>query len=357
MSITDSERYRSQLLIERIAEHTHVDSLAHRVPGVDPYPPYLLVGLVLFIEYGIFDLYNYFISGKNSFIIEPNSLAVPAMVILSVVGARYINDTYADAITTLRIDDRDISTDQALFEDLVSFRVQMVVTIVVWVTLQGFNVFVLGFGELIQINGIGLVIYSQLAYTFVYIPVLVEFGLAYFTVHFAVPRRIEKAGVSVFFYDPRKMGGFQSIGELLKRSYYLYTLTLILYFFQTKGPVVLSQYTASPYSAPNAPIIEVVLSVAWLVGVVTIGYSMYRIHSIMKSQKERRIRELEGELTNVMERPFKIRKAEITDQDQYEKIRDRLQHVQDTKTYPTTFTMWSQIFLSVLLPQALNLVV
>ena len=357
MSTTDSGRYRNQLLIETIAERLGMDALARRIPGIDPYPPYLLVGLTLFVEYGIFDLYNYFVTGKNSFVVEPNSLAVPTMIILAVVGARYIHDSYADAVAALRIDERGVTGDRRSFESLIGIRLQLAATVVVWGAVQGFNVFVLGMGNLVDIDGIGLVVYGQLAFTLVYIPVLVEFGLSYFAVHFAVPRRIKRAGIGVFFHDPRKMGGFQPIGELLKRSYYFYTAALILYFVQTKGPVILSRYTASPYNAPDAPIVEVVLTIGWLVGIATIGYSMYHVHAIMKSQKEQRIRELEHELTDVMEQPFNVRAAEITNPDRYETIQDRLRHVRDTNTYPTTFAMWSQIFLSVLLPQALNLIV
>lgn len=343
--------------METIAERLGVDALARWIPGVEPYPPYLLVGLTLFVEYGIFDLYNYFVTGKNSFVVEPNSLAVPAMVILAVVGTRYIHDSYADAIAALRIGERSAERDGTSFEGLVPFRLQLAVTVVVWLVMQAFNVFALGIGNLIEIDGIGLFVWGQLGYLLVYIPVLVEFGLSYFAVHFVVPRRVKRAGLGVFFHDPRKMGGFQPIGELLKRSYYLYTAALILYFVQTKGPVILSRYTASPYNAPEAPIVEVVLTVGWLVGVATIGYSMYHVHSIMKSQKEQRIRELERDLTDVMEQPFDVREAQITKPDRYETIQERLRHVRDTNTYPTTFAMWSQIFLSVLLPQALNLVV
>lgn len=353
MTLANPTRYRDELLIELIAERLRITTLAQVIPGFDPYPPYLLVGLVIFIEYGIFDLYNYFISGKNSFIVEPNSLAVPAMVILAVIGVRYIHDSYADAIAALRIDERDTASDPMPFEGLLSLRVRIAGVAVTWAVLQAFNVVVLGIGNLIQIDGIGLFIYGLFAFTLVYIPVLVEFGLSYFAVHFAVPRRLKRASVGMFFYDPRKMGGFQPIGELLKRSYYLFTAALILYFIQTQAPVVLSQYTSAPYQAPKTPIIELVISVGWLVGVGTIAYSMHQVHSIMKSEKDQRIRELEAELTDVMNSPFDVREAEINDKERYETIQNRLQHVRDTNTYPTTFTMWSQIFASALLPQLL----
>lgn len=350
-------RYRDRLVIELIAERLCIDTLAHRIPRIDPYPPYLLVGLAVFIEYGIFDLYNHFISGKNSFIVEPNSLAVPAMVILAVIGTRYIHDNYAEAVAALRLDERETVGDPSHLEGLLSLRLRIAAIAVMWGGVQMFNIFVLGIRDLIAIDGIGLFIYYNIAFLVVYIPVLAEFALSYFAVHFAVPRRLQRADVGMFFHDPRKMGGFQPIGQLLKRSYYLYTTALVFYFFQTKGPVLLSEYTAAPYDAPEVPFVEVVLLIGWLIGLVTIGYSMHQVHSIMKTEKQARIRELEDDLTGVLKQPFDVRSAEIIQPDEYQVIQDRLQHVRETKTYPTTFTMWSQIFVSVLLPQALNLVV
>lgn len=350
------KQYRDRLLIEVIADRLQFDLLSEHVPGRDLYPPYLLVGVTVFVEYGIFDLYNYFVSGKNSFVVEPNSLAVPAMVILGVIGARYIHDTYDTAISRLRIEERDTEADPDLFENLLSWRLRVGFWLLVVVVVQGFALFVLGFDNLIAIDGIGLFLYGQIAFTLVYLPVLVEFGLAYFAVHLIVPRRLRQSEIGLFFHDPRKMGGFQPIGELLKRSYYLYTAVLVLYFVQTKVPVLLSEFVATPYQAPETPIITLVLTVGWAIGVLTISYSMFRIHGLMKSEKERRILEMESELTTVLDEPFDIHAAEVTDPDRYETIQERLQHVRDTRTYPTTFTMWSQIFISVILPQALSLI-
>lgn len=357
MSADIEGQYRDKLIIELIAERCRIGPVVERLFDFDVYPPYVLVGAAVFIEYGIFDLYNYFVSGKNSFIVEPNSLAVPAMVILGVVGARYIHDTYDTAITRLRLEDRNTSADLAQFNGLLSLRIRIGVWLLFAAITAGFAVFVLGIQNLIATDGIGLFIYGQIVSRLVYIPVLADFGLAYFAVHLAIPRRLKQADIGLFFHDPRKMGGFQPIGELLKRSYYLYTIILILYFVQTKVPILLSEYLPAPYQSPEAPIITLVLTVGWGIGVITIGYSMYSVHKIMKSKKENRIAELESDLVSIMQNPFDVREAEVTEQDQYDMIQERLQHVRDTRTYPTTFTMWSQIFISVLLPQALNLLV
>jgi hypothetical protein len=146
------------------------------------------------------------------------------------------------------------------------------------------------------------------------------------------------------------------VGQLLKRSYYIYTGILLLWFLQTHAPVLLRGVLTSPYPPPG-PIFQVALSAVWVVGVASIAYSMYRVHSIMKEKKETRIRELERELKDAVEDPYDIHPSNVSDWDRYDRAQETLSHVQDTKTYPTTFAMWSQIFVSVLLPQALNMVV
>jgi hypothetical protein len=162
--------------------------------------------------------------------------------------------------------------------------------------------------------------------------------------------------MGLFFYDPRNLGGFGPVGELLKRSYYIYTAILLLWFLQTHAPVLLSGVVDSPYPAPG-PIFQVVLSAIWLIGVLTIAYSMFRVHTLMKSKKEARISALEDEIKRLVRNPYDATATNITDHERYENAQTNLEEVKQTKTYPTTFTMWSQIFLSVLLPQALNMVV
>lgn len=358
MSEDDADRYRDRLLIEIVAEWLRFDSLAERLPGPTVYPPYLLTVTILFIQYGVLELYNFYVTGKNSFVASPSSLALPAMTLLAVFGARYMHDTYADAVSRLQLLDRPADSDPSTFEDLVSFRVRVAVYVVALIAQKASAIFLFGLGTLVEVDGIALVAFEQaVVFPLVVVPALVELGLAYLSVHVAVPLKIQQANLNLFFHDPLNMGGFGPIGELLKRSYYLYTAVLLLYFVQTQAPVLLSEYFALPYGQPDPPVIELALSLAWVFGILTIGYSMYRIHSIMKREKRDRIRELEADLRATMDQPFDIAAAAITDQTRYDETQEHLQQVRDTKTYPTTFTMWSQILISVILPQALNMIV
>jgi hypothetical protein len=344
-------------LTEQFAEHLRFDALAERLPGPNVYPPYLLVATGILIEYGILDPYSHFVAGEGSFITNPSQLAIPAMAVIAVVGARYIHDSYAEAIEALGIKERDDGGEPNAFEGLLSLRLRLGVYLLVLIGVYVFEITVIGFPTLLVTGNLGRFVYWRaITFPLIVLPPLIEFGLSYFAVHIAVPRRLLRADIGLFFYDPRNMGGFGPIGELLKRTYYLYTAVLLLYFVQTHAPVILERYIDSPYPAPG-PFIQVLLSIGWLVGLLTIAYSMYRVHSIMKADKEERISELESELKDIIDAPYDIHTASITDREAFETIERRLERVRATKTYPTTFAMWSQIFISVLLPQALNLVV
>lgn len=358
--MAEGKTYRDRLLIELIAEKLGFRWLSEALPGPNFYPPYLLVAVGLFIEYGLFDVYNYLVSGNSSWLSQPNSLAIPAMTILGVVGLRYIHDSYADTVMNLGIADDDLDIDPSMrskFEGLVSFRIRVIGYLATLVIYYTFLVFVLGIPRLLDISGIGLVLYAQLvSFPLIVIPILFELGISYVAVHLIIPRRIAKADFGLFYYDPRNLGGFEPVGELLKRSYYIYTAILLLWFLQTHTPVLLSQFLSTPYPPPG-PIFQVALSAVWIVGVMTIAYSMYRTHSIMKQKKGEKIRSLEQELKEAVDDPYDATLSNINDRERYEEAQETLTHVKNTKTYPTTFAMWSQIFISVLLPQALNMVV
>jgi hypothetical protein len=334
--------------------------LSKALPGPSVYPPYLLVVVGLFIEYGLFDLYNYFVLGKSSFITQPNSLAIPAMTILGVVGLRYIHNSYDDAVPQLGIEDNTVDIDPSMrsqFEGLVPLRVRVLGYLATLVIYYSFLVFVLGIPQVLDISGLGLFLYAQtVSFPLIIVPILFELGISYVAVHVIIPRRIAKADLGLFYYDPRNLGGFEPVGELLKRSYYIYTAILLIWFIQGHAPVILSEVLMSPYPPP-APIYQVALSAVWIVGVVTIGYSMYRTHSFMRMKKREKIRSLEQELKQAVKDPHDATLSNIKDREQYEGAQETLSHVKTTKTYPTTFAMWTQIFISVLLPQALNMAV
>ena len=81
------------------------------------------------------------------------------------------------------------------------------------------------------------------------------------------------------------------------------------------------------------------------------------MHQFMMRKKTKRIQELQADLKDTIQNPYDIRSSQVTDQEAMEVNERQLSKVRATRTYPTTFTMWSQIAISVLLPQVLQIAV
>lgn len=67
------------------------------------------------------------------------------MVILGVIGTRYIHDTYDAAIARLRIEERNTTADPELFEGLLPLRARIGFWILTVLIAKAFALFVLGF--------------------------------------------------------------------------------------------------------------------------------------------------------------------------------------------------------------------
>lgn len=350
-------RYKETLLIDYIARKFGFQRLTGRL-SIDVPPAYLFVVSVLLVQYGVVDSYNYFIADKASLATDPLSILVPIGFVVAVVGIHWMRDSYAEAIASLRVSEQKTDAEiTSLFEEIVPFRVKLYGWAIGLVLIY-INLFVLlGASTVIEIEGVVQTVFSNLLVVpFITVPLITEFALLYVGIHVIVPRRIAKADLDLFFYDPRKMGGFAKIGQLLKRSYYLYTVGLLLYFFLIYGPIIFDEILFTPYPEPSVAI-AAMFSLLWLVGVISIGYSMYRVHVIMAAKKKQRIEEIETEIRGLLDDPYDIHSSNLADHEELEEIQHRLEQVRSTREYPSTFAMWTQIGISVLLPQALNLVV
>lgn len=353
---SNAEQYRSSLLIERVADVTGITRLADVLPG-DIYPPYLLVGAALFIDYGILQTYNHLFTDNVSWISTPANLTLALGVIVAVIGVRYMADQYAQAIDELQLSDRPDPPDATRFETLIPFRVTFGVY-AFGLLIYYLNLF---FGPSVQtiiaIEGLAKFVIGQFVLAPLVNLVLVpEFALLFIGIQFVLPRRIAQTDLDLFFYDPQNMGGLGGVGQLLKRSYYVYTAGVMVYFLVAYGNAIASALLKTPYPEPGIQV-AAFFTIAWGVGFVSILYSMHRMHQLMVEKKSQRIRELETDLKSVIKNPYDIRASRITDEEAMASNERQLNQVRATRTYPTTFTMWSQIAISVLLPQVMQLAV
>lgn len=351
----DAGAYEEGLLLEAIGEKLGLDRVSARITGDSGYAMEVLVGLNLVVSYGILDPYNHFVAGKSSIVSDPYSVVFGVALAFGVWGVRYMRSGYADAMTELRAHDRPDIDDHSAFTGFLSLRTKALLYAGFLAAYYGNLVFRYGVETVIQIEGVLAGVVGQFVMLpLVSFPLLLDFAVLFFGIHVLMPKRLSAVDPQLFYYDPRNMGGFGPIGVLLKRSYYVYTTGLLILFGFLYGQVLLGSVLDSPYPPPG-PLFAVFFTIAWLVGVASIGYSMYRIHSLMAAKKATRIRELEADLRNVIENPYSIRDSSVTDPEELEEIKRQLTHVRATREYPTTFTMWSQIAISVLLPQALQM--
>jgi len=354
----DAGQYRERLLIERIADHTGIVTLARWLPYDDLYPPYLLVGLSITIAFGILPVVSLVTVGSSSAISDPiTPVSISLGVIVGVVGIRYMADGYAVAVASLGLQDRPSPPDIAPFRGVVSFRSKLLLY-GTGLTVYYLNLFFgTGIQPLIEADGLVTTVIGQFVLApLVNLAIVVEFASMFFGIHFLLPRRIRNADLDLFFHDPRNMGGFREVGQLLKRTYYVYTAGVLVYFLVAYGRIILSNIVDSPLPSPGLQV-ALFFSIAWGLGFVSILYSMQQMHRLMSEKREKRVRELEADIKDIIENPYDIRSSRVANQDAMERKERQLEQVRSARTYPTTFTMWSQIAVSVLLPQALQLVV
>lgn len=353
----EDEDEESSLLIEEVAKRFGFERVSSALPGPDVYPPYLFVGFFLLVlDHGVIQTYIHLTGGTHVLVGNPIIFSGVIAAFLGIYGIRYMSSKYEQAIEDSQLSDRIPDDKQNAFDAPISYRTKVVVLAVSVIVLYANIVFAIGIPTLLEMRDGALPLHLinwLFVFEFVYLPLVVEFGLIYFSIHFLLPHRIRQVDPPLFFYDPRNMGGFAPIGQLLKRSYYVYTAGLVGFFLLVYGGVLFS-----PNSENVTGLFEFVFfSGAWLAGLVSIGHSMYVMHQVMAERKQRRIRELESEMRDIIDKPYDINESEVTDDERLDDITRRLEHVRGTRVYPATFTMWSQIAISVLLPQALQAVV
>ncbi|MFC7132082.1 MULTISPECIES: hypothetical protein [Salinibaculum] len=338
-------------LLERLASVTRVEWLAGKLPSEDVHSPYLYVAVFIFLDFAVVNPYSHLTGGVHAVVRNPFYIAFYLSIAIAVVGVRYMHRGHVDAIS--RLTERGICDAATADDYAVTIRTKLLFYGVGLVGFFAYQVFVIGIETVLETQGVGGIVFTLVLLPACYLPVAIDFVSEYATLHILLPRWLSEQDIGLFFFDPQNMGGFQPIGTLLKNSYYFYTAGLLLYlaFFYGLFVTPLEGRVASPPGAAEASL----FTGLWLFGLATLSYSIYKIHRIMTAEREARLRDIESELHDVIDNPHDISNAEITDPDRLDALEYRLDQIRATSEYPTTFTMWTQIGVSVLLPQVLQL--
>lgn len=342
------------LLVDRLADWFGFSALARKITDTDPDPSYLYVGTFIVTNIVFGTVYRYWQTGVIGFVENPFGLALPLGVAIATVGIKYMHDAQGRAEETI-LDKNQVRDGFADYRSSFSLRTKLLVYVAVVVAYLLYEVSVIGIGTLLQSQGVVLgVFYNLIVLPLCYIAVGVEFVLVYVSVHVLLPRKLAHSDLKLFFLDTRDMGGFRPVGELFKKSYYVYTAGLLVYLAFFYGPIVVAGGPTGG-AVQAGSVIAGLFTVLWLLGIGTLSYSIYQTHQIMASEKEDRLDKVESELSTVVTDPYGTEAPEIADPERLEAIQFQLDQIKNTSEYPTTFTMWTQIAVSVILPQALQM--
>lgn len=338
-------------LLEHLASVTGAEWLVGKLPITDLHPPYLYVAVFIFLDFAVVNTYTHLTGGIHAVVLNPFYIAFYLGIVIAVVGVRYMHRGHVDAVS--RLTERGICDAETADDYAVPIHTKLLFYVVGLVGFFAYQVFVVGIETVLETQGIGGVAFTLVLLPACYLPVATDFVSEYATLYFFIPRWLSKQDIGLFFFDPQNMGGFQPIGTLLKNSYYFYTIGLLLYlaYFYGLWVTPIEGMIANPPGAAEASL----FTGLWLFGLATLSYSIFKIHRVMSAERAAQLRELEVEIHDVIDNPHDIKNAEIRDQERLDALEYRLDQIRATSEYPTTFTMWTQIGVSVLLPQVLQL--
>lgn len=355
MGATDEEIANKQLLTHVFVDRFGFDSLSTKFP-LQISALYLYAATFVLLDFGLINTYfHVFTERSHGFIQNPFSLAIPTAVLLAAVGIRYMTVNYRRALDQTSLwerSDRAVRTKYSEFT--VSLRTRTALYIAVLGVYYVYIFGIIGISSYIETFGVvSTVAFAGVIYPLGYVPIAVDFLIQFISVQFVLPKRISTTRPTPAFLDPRDLGGFYPIGEVLKRTYYIYTAGLLLALCYIYGPTITGLGTAavSRVGTPEAGF----FTVLWAFGLVAVGNSMFRIHRLMLSEKKSHLSQLEQQLYDVVGDPYDISSAELHDNPEVEQIQRRIEQVWAMREYPTSTNTSIQLLASILAPEIINL--
>jgi len=338
-------------LFDRFAARTGLDRVFASLPG-SPSP---LVGwAVVWVAVAVaLQAYKYLNGYTVAYINNPATVLGDLQILLAAVAVGYLYERYETVLDQIDFGER--TTEPQSFATVVPTRWEIGIYIIA-ISYTFFTFFLLkGVGTLTAVGGFAEVIFAAIVAPIGYATVTAEFVGAYIGIMFLLPRRIKQKDFKLHFLDPEGLGGLRPVGELMKTSYYFIVAGLIIWLFIVYGPFILGQFFDTQLSRPGF-IINSAFTGAWLLSIATMAYGLSQLHRYMKSEKRKELTRLDRQAREHVENPFNLQAYNVTDEQKFDDFRRRMDYVNATKEYPTTFTMWSQILISLVLPKAIQMV-
>lgn len=337
--------------LDRIAAIFGFDWLADRVP-LAVSPAMLFVASVVFVDTFALEFGRYLAGGQMTFIRNPFVLLGEGGggLLIAVYGIRQLHGEYENAKMRLQLDQR--LADTSAFETLGSDTVRWVGYAVGAGVLLFQAVFVLGPAEILALDGYVGLLGNFVFIPFFYVPVVVDFCVTYFAIQVLLPRNIKHSELGLDFLDPENMGGLRPIGELLKHSYYYFVLLFVSFALFIYAPELFPGLFHSPFD-PGL-LANIAFTGGWVASAALLAYGIHTLHVFMQREKAEELQRLDRRVKEEVEEPWDIQNFKKPDDGEYEEIRSRMQYVTATREYPATFTIWSQLLISILIPKAIQ---
>ncbi|MFB6196411.1 MAG: hypothetical protein ABEI80_09580 [Haloplanus sp.] len=335
-------RRDGELWLDRFARCLGFGWLAARLPG-DPKPSYVYAVTTVVVATGSLVGYNVVAGVPLIYEENPYFALLPLLLLGSVYGSHALSRQYDRAMDDMRIAERASDPTPLLnaypsWLPWVLFGVGATVQLIR--SARHFGLLVVPVG----------VVKNVVVYPFVYTPILAQFAAVYLAIEFFAPLRLYRSDVGINFLDPEGVGGLRPLGELIKRAYYYIVAGLVAGAFITYAPLVESAWQVFPF-------MNAVFTSIWIVSIGTVGFAVLTLHRFMYREKRAEKSRLEAELLNHIENPWDMKEYEIPEdkQAEVEDLRQRMDRISATREYPATFSIWTQLLLSIVLPKAVQL--
>ncbi len=316
-------------------------------------PAFLFIGFFMTIDF-LLQLTKELEGETAAFIENPFWILIRGVLIIAVFGTKQLHSAYNNAKIRLQIDNRLKNPDT--FSTLGSDRLRWG-SFILGAAVHMVNIIlIVGLPTVYRVDGISGLVLNLILNPLIYAPIAIDFLVTYFAVQVLLPRRIERSDLGLDYLDPENMGGLRPIGELLKRSYYYIVIGFVSFALFTYAPFVFPDYLYAPYEP--GPIVNGIYTIGWVGSAAMLAYGLYVLHRFMHREKRQELIRLDQEVKNKIEEPWDVQNFKIPDEREadYKDIRTRMEHVSSTREYPATFTMWSQLLISIIIPKALQMV-
>jgi hypothetical protein len=288
---------------------------------------------------------------KLVYLTNPSALINPLLSLVAPFVIVYLHGRYRQVLKHIDVESR--TSNPEAFDSLAPK----------WLQLGLYLLFILNAVYQFVINqGIETVLrtggVSELFGVLVLLPlghgvIISEFLATYAGILLFFPRKVRKTDFRINFLDPEGLGGLRPVGELMKSAYYFLMVGLIASAIALYGPRIIDGVSGSEYGV--GPVQQFLFTLAWLVAIGLVGYGLAQIHWFMKREKRKELTQLDKRAREMVDKPFEIQNLKISDKEKYEELRMRMDYINNTKEYPTSFTMWAQLSIGVILPKAIQM--